>query len=116
VAEAWLGRGLDGVMLGRAAYHAPALLGGADRRIWGESSGDVPPETAVLRMLPYMESERSRGTPLHAITRHMLGVFHGRPGARRWRRVLSEGAHLPGSGPDLVRRALTAVGPAAAAA
>ena len=57
-------------------------------------------------MLPYIEAERGRGTPLNAVTRHMLGVFHGRPGARAWRRRLSEGAHPPGAGPELVRRAL----------
>ena len=53
-------------------------------------------------MLPYIEAERGAGTGLHAITRHMLGAFQGRPGARAWRRVLSEGAHRPGAGPELV--------------
>jgi tRNA-dihydrouridine synthase A len=60
-------------------------------------------------MLPYIEAERRKGTPLAAITRHMLGAFHGRPGARLWRRTLSEGAHRPAAGPELVERALTAV-------
>lgn len=114
-AEHWLARGLDGVMLGRAAYHAPALLGAVDRRIWGETGEDVAAGTAVLAMLPYIEAECSAGTPLHAITRHMLGAFQGRPGARAWRRILSEGAHRPGAGPELVQRALAAVEPAAAA-
>ena len=90
-------------MIGRAAYHAPALLGAADRRIFGAPGPDVAAEAAVRAMLPYIEAESGRGTPLNAITRHMLGAFQGRPGARAWRRTLSEGAHLPGAGPELVR-------------
>ena len=108
-AEAFLAAGLDGVMIGRATYHAPALLGAVDRRIFGEAGPDVAAESAVAAMLPYIETERSRGTPLHAITRHMLGAFQGRPGARAWRRRLSEEAHRPGAGPELVRRALAEV-------
>ncbi|MFO1143217.1 MAG: tRNA dihydrouridine(20/20a) synthase DusA [Amaricoccus sp.] len=105
-AEAFLAGGLDGVMIGRAAYHAPGLLGAVDRRIFGEAGPDVAAEAAVEAMLPYIEAERSRGTPLHAITRHMLGAFQGRAGARAWRRRISEEAHRPGTGPELVRRAL----------
>ena len=108
-AEAFLAGGLDGVMIGRAAYHAPALLGAADRRIFAVPGPDVAAESAVAAMLPYIEAERSRGTPLNAITRHMLGAFQGRPGARAWRRRLSEEAHRPGAGPELVRRALAEV-------
>jgi tRNA-dihydrouridine synthase A len=115
-AEGLLARGLDGVMIGRAAYHGPALLGAVDRRIFGEEAPDVAPEDAVRAMLPYIEAERAAGTPLHAITRHMLGAFAGRPGARAWRRRLSEEAHKSGAGPELVERALAAVGPDRAAA
>jgi tRNA-dihydrouridine synthase A len=115
-AEAFLARGLDGVMIGRAAYHAPALLGAADRRLFGAPGPDVAAEAAVAAMLPYIERERRRGTPLHAITRHMLGAFQGRPGARAWRRTLSENAHRPGAGPELVLRALAELAPPAAAA
>ncbi|HRO11988.1 MAG TPA: tRNA dihydrouridine(20/20a) synthase DusA [Amaricoccus sp.] len=110
-AEGFLARGLDGAMIGRAAYHAPALLGAADRRIFGAPGPDVTAEAAVTAMLPYIEAERSRGTPLNAITRHMLGAFQGRPGARAWRRQLSEEAHRPGAGPELVRAALAAIVP-----
>jgi tRNA-dihydrouridine synthase A len=106
----FLERGLDGVMLGRAAYERPALLGAVDRIVFGEDVPVVAPEEAVRRMLPHIEAERGRGTPLAAITRHMLGAFAGRPGARHWRRVLSEEARAPGAGPDLVERALDAVG------
>ncbi|HET9067195.1 MAG TPA: tRNA dihydrouridine(20/20a) synthase DusA [Amaricoccus sp.] len=111
----FLAQGLDGVMIGRAAYHAPALLGAVDRAIFAAPGPEVTAEAAVEAMLPYIEAERSRGTPLNAITRHMLGAFQGRPGARGWRRRLSEGAHLPGAKPELVRAALAAVGPPAGA-
>jgi tRNA-dihydrouridine synthase A len=112
-AAAFLSRGLDGAMIGRAAYQAPALLGAADRVIFGP---DVTAEAAVRAMLPYIEAERRRGTGLHAITRHMLGAFQGRPGARAWRRLLSENAHRAGAGPELVERALAEVAPALAPA
>jgi tRNA-dihydrouridine synthase A len=108
-AAAFLAQGLDGVMIGRAAYHAPALLGAVDRRIFGDTGSDRTAEAAVRAMLPYIEAERGRGTPLNAITRHMLGAFQGRPGARAWRRMLSEEAHRPGAGPELVERALAQV-------
>ncbi len=107
-----LAGGLDGVMIGRAAYHEPALLGAADRAIYGAAGPDVPPEDAVRSMLAYIEAERVAGAPLSRVTRHMLGAFNGRPGARAWRRALSEGAHRPGAGPELVERALALVFPA----
>ena len=113
-AVAFLERGLDGVMIGRAAYHAPALLGAADRVVFGAPGPDVDAEAAVAAMLPYIEEERARGTGLQAIVRHMLGAFQGRPGARAWRRRLSEGAHRLGAGPELVERALAEVVPLAA--
>ncbi len=112
-AEAFLASGLDGAMIGRAAYHAPAMLAAVDRRIFGAPGPDPDPEDAVRAMLPYIEAERARGTSLHAITRHMLGAFHGRPGARAWRRILSENAHRPGAGPELVLRALAQLAPPA---
>lgn len=115
MAGGFLDRGLDGVMIGRAAYRTPALLGAVDRRIFGVPGPDVEPEAAVLAMLPYIEAERMRGTGLQAITRHMLGAFQGRPGARAWRRRLSEDAHRPGAGPELVAAALAMVGEKAAA-
>jgi tRNA-dihydrouridine synthase A len=115
-AEDFLARGLDGVMIGRAAYHAPALLGAVDRRIFGLAGGDVTAEAAVRAMLPVIEAELGRGTGLHAVVRHMLGAFQGRPGARAWRRLLSERAHRPGAGPELVERALALVAPGAVAA
>lgn len=115
-AGGFLARGLDGVMIGRAAYHNPSMLGEVDRRIFGEAGPDVTGEAAVLAMLPVIEDELRLGTGLHAIVRHMLGAFQGRPRARAWRRILSDGAHRPGAGPDLVMRALAEVAPEAAAA
>lgn len=102
--------GLDGVMIGRAAYHTPAeVLLHADKRIFGH---DAPPRTAeqvVLLMLPYIDAHLHDGGRLNQITRHMLGLFAGRPGARGWKRVLSEGAHRDGAGTPLVERALQEV-------
>ena len=114
-AEAWLAAGCDGVMVGRAAYHRPAdLLCAADRLIFGRKGPDSTPEGAVRAMLPYIEAHLSAGGRLDQITRHMLGLFAGRPGARGWRRMLSEGAARPGAGAELVEQALTALTSASA--
>lgn len=105
----------DGVMIGRAAYHDPtALLGSTDRLVFGEPGPDADPVASVRAMFDYIEDELIAGTRLHSITRHMLGAFAGRPGARRWRRVLSDGAHLPGAGVALVEKALAELEPIAA--
>jgi tRNA-dihydrouridine synthase A len=107
-AQGLLDQGLDGVMVGRAAYHDPAsVLIGADV-LWGE---DFAPDAfeVVIAMLPYIEAHLAQGGRLHQITRHMLGLFTGRPGARGWRRVLSEGANRPGAGTDLLLEALAQV-------
>lgn len=109
-AEAFLDAGLDGVMIGRAAYHQPAdVLCAADRRIFGADGADSTPEDAVHAMLPYIEAHLTAGGKLHQVTRHMLGLFAGRPGARGWRRTLSEGATAPGAGPELVMAALAQI-------
>ena len=100
--------GLDGVMLGRAAYHEPALLGQADRRLFGAGE-DVSPQAAVLAYRPYVQAELARGTPFHAMARHMLGLFHGRPGARAWRRILTVEGVKPGAGVEVLDRALEPV-------
>ena len=85
-------KSVDGVMIGREAYHNPWMLAEADRRLFQDSSATVATSRhdIVRRMLPFVENELARGTPLGRITRHMLGLFHGRPGARAWRRHLSE--------------------------
>jgi tRNA-dihydrouridine synthase A len=99
---------LDGVMLGRAAYHDPGMLGLADRRLFGAGE-DVTPETAVERYLPHVRAERARGTRLATLTRPLLGLFHGRPGARAWRRTLTVESLAPGAGAEVIDRALEAV-------
>jgi tRNA-dihydrouridine synthase A len=106
-AKAQLACGVDGVMIGRAAYHTPAdILSRADAEIFGETGPGRTAEDAVLAMLPYIEAHLASGGRLNQITRHMLGLFAGRPGARAWKRMLSDGAHRDGAGPDLVERAL----------
>lgn len=114
--QGFLQAGMDGVMIGRAAYHDPtAVLLGADRAIWGEGLARSA-EEVVEAMLPYIAAHIAGGGRLHQVTRHMLGLFNGRPGARAWRRMLSEGATRPDADPDLVRRALAAVNEGTAAA
>lgn len=109
--EGFLAEGFDGVMVGRAAYHRPFdILGQADARLWGDDRW-MTPEAAARAMLPYVERHLAEGGRLHQVTRHMLGLFAGRPGARRWRQILSEGATRPGAGPELVERALAEVSP-----
>jgi len=101
-------RHVDGVMLGRAVYQTPALLARVDSELFG---GELGPDAArvVGQMLPYIERELGRGQRLNHITRHMLGLFQGLPGARRFRRHLSEHAHRKGAGPEVVEQALALV-------
>ncbi len=104
-----LERGLDGVMIGRTAYHDPApILISADNRIYGKIDR-TSIEQAILDMLPYIENHLSNGGRLNQITRHLLGAFAGRAGARLWRRILSESAHKDGAGPELIITALDAM-------
>ncbi len=98
---------LDGVMIGREAYQNPWMLVDADSRIFGDTTDMVARKQVVKRMLPYTEQQHAAGVPLHRITRHMLGLFQGQRGARAWRRFLSERAHRPDSGPELLNTALT---------
>jgi tRNA-dihydrouridine synthase A len=99
---------VDGVMLGRAAYHTPAILGEADRRLFGVGAV-VDAREAVERYRPYIAAELAKGTHLAAMTRHMLGLFHGSPGARTWRRILTVEGVRPGAGLEVVDAALAAV-------
>ncbi|UVK79246.1 MAG: tRNA-dihydrouridine synthase A [Sodalis sp. Ffu] len=100
---------LDGVMIGREAYQNPGILSQVDSELFGETD-PLPNQTAaVTTMLPYIEQELSRGTTLGNITRHMLGLFRGMPGARQWRRYLSKHAYRPGAGPEVVSAALSSI-------
>lgn len=103
--------GLDGVMLGRAAYHDPGLLGSVDARLFGSDDGPVSPEAAIEAYRPYMARQLAAGTSLAAMSRHMLGLFQGRPGARAWRRIMTVEAVRPGAGLDVLDRALAALRP-----
>ncbi|WES91101.1 tRNA dihydrouridine(20/20a) synthase DusA [Dickeya fangzhongdai] len=100
---------VDGVMVGREAYQNPGMLAQVDSELFGASS-IAPDQADVVRaMYPYIERELSGGASLGHITRHMLGLFQGVPGARQWRRYLSENAHKPGADAAVVERALALV-------
>ncbi|MDQ2093325.1 tRNA dihydrouridine(20/20a) synthase DusA [Rhodalgimonas zhirmunskyi] len=108
-AAGFLDKGLDGVMIGRAAYHQPYdILARADQRFFGGDAAPARSEVARA-MLPYIDAHLAAGGKLAQVTRHMLGLFAGQPGARHWRRMLSENAHLPGAGPALIEAALSEV-------
>ena len=100
---------VDGVMVGREAYQNPGILASVDREIFGIDAPDTDPVAVVRAMYPYIERELSQGACLGHITRHMLGLFQGIPGARQWRRYLSENAHKPGAGVAVVEQALSLV-------
>ena len=106
----------DGVMMGRAAYEHPFLLARVDSALFGAADPVASAEEAVAAFLPYVERELAQGAPLIAMTRHILGVFAGRAGARLFRRHLSEQAHKRGAGIEVLREALARVAPAAAEA
>ncbi|MBU2993083.1 tRNA dihydrouridine(20/20a) synthase DusA [Octadecabacter sp. 1_MG-2023] len=117
-AKTLLDGGLDGVMIGRAAYHNPTdILRAADAEIWGEALGPDPVDV-VLQMRDYIEAhvadQSKGGGKLAHVTRHMLGLFAGQPGSRQWRRHLSEHAYRAGAGWSVVEDALAAMEQAAA--
>ncbi|MGZ8216052.1 tRNA dihydrouridine(20/20a) synthase DusA [Methylomagnum sp.] len=100
-----LAAGFDGVMIGRAAYHNPYILAEADRQLFGDAHL-IPSRQEILeQFLPHVSAELDRGTRLHTITRHILGLFHGMPGGRVWRRYIGENANQPGTGLDVLRTA-----------
>ena len=96
---------LDGVMIGREAYQNPWLLAEADRLIFADPAPQPSRQEVLERFLPYVERGLASGVPLNAMTRHILGLFQGQPGARAWRRHLSENAHRPGAGIEVLRTA-----------
>ena len=107
-AEAHLSR-FDGVMLGRAAYQNPAMLVDIDRRFFGSPAGDL--DRAIERYCEYVERKLAQGVRLSSMTKHMLGLFNGRPGARAFRRHLSENAVRDGAGIAVLREALALLTP-----
>ncbi len=100
---------VDGVMMGRAAYENPYVLADVDRRFFGSSAPPPSHHRVIGAFLPYVEAQLRRGTPLHCMTRHVLGLFQGMPGARAWRRHLSEQAHRRGAGVEVLEAALRRV-------
>jgi tRNA-dihydrouridine synthase A len=107
---------VSGVMLGRAAYHDPMLLAEIDARFFGDVERDSSLGAIVRSMADYAEGELGRGARLNNITRHMLGLANGRPGARQFRQILSVDAARRGAGPDVLMQALAVVEPRAVAA
>ena len=100
----------DGVMLGREAYHRPSVLTELHRAL-APSASACPDRVSLLeRMIRYSEQQMCKGHSLQAITRHMLGLYAGEPGAKEFRRQLSEGARVAGAGPALIRRAASLAG------
>jgi tRNA-dihydrouridine synthase A len=105
---------VDGVMLGRAAYHDPWLLAQADWRAYGDDAPG-PSRADVLRaLIPYADAQLRRGVALRAIACHVLGLYHGQSGGRRFRQILSDSVKLKGAGPELFLEALGAVEPVTA--
>ena len=100
---------VDGVMIGRAAYGDVWMLAGADARLYGELESVPTRRRAVEGVLPYVEALAQRGEPVSRVTRHLVNLFRAVPGARAWRRHLSENAHRPGAGPEVVIDALRLV-------
>ncbi len=100
---------VDGAMLGRAAYQTPYVLAEVDRRFYGAST-PVPSRHEVLeRFLPYVEQQIAQGVHLHAMSRHILGLFQGLPGARAFRRHISENAPRKDATADVIREAMAHV-------
>lgn len=97
---------VDGVMVGRAAYQDPALLLEVDQRIFAAKTATLSRREAVDAYLPYIEARLAQGVPLASMTRHMLGLFNGLPGARAWRRHLATHSVEPGAGLSVVREAV----------
>lgn len=100
---------VDGVMLGRAAYQDPWILAEVDSRLFGQADPVRSREEAVEKLLPWVREAHGQGLPVKVVTRHILGLFNGLPGARAWRRHLSEKAVLPGAGPEILEEALALV-------
>jgi tRNA-dihydrouridine synthase A len=100
---------VDGVMLGRAAYHTPGILAEADAVVFGEAAREFDYAALIDTMAAYAARHIEAGGRLGHVTRHMVGLFHGQPGARRFRQILSTDATRPGAGPEVLYSAFAAV-------
>jgi tRNA-dihydrouridine synthase A len=105
-AQAAIDQGLDGVMLGRAAYHRPAILAEFEAQLIDPDWREPDLQEVLIRVTAYAERELRKGARLHAIARHLHGLVCGRPGARAWRQYLSKVAARPGAGADILLGAL----------
>ncbi|HUO85800.1 MAG TPA: tRNA dihydrouridine(20/20a) synthase DusA [Thermoanaerobaculia bacterium] len=101
--------GVDGVMIGRAAYDDPYLFAAADRDVFAQPEEPPSRRRVIEELLPYVERQLVAGVPLKRVARHLLGLFAGRPGARAWKRHLAENAHLEGAGPEVLLAAMARV-------
>ncbi|MEQ1621022.1 MAG: tRNA dihydrouridine(20/20a) synthase DusA [Methylococcales bacterium] len=97
---------VDGVMLGREVYHNPYILADVDSRLFADDLNRVTREEVVELLIPYIQTQLQAGVRLNSISRHVLGLFHGAPGARGWRRYISEHAHKPGADENVILEAL----------
>ncbi|MCD9468206.1 tRNA dihydrouridine(20/20a) synthase DusA [Photobacterium iliopiscarium] len=100
---------LDGVMVGREAYQSPYLMAEVDQRLFGSERPIMKRREVIEAMYPYIERQLANGSYLGHITRHMLGLFQSMPGARQWRRHISENAHKQGAGIEVVQQALAKI-------
>jgi tRNA-dihydrouridine synthase A len=100
---------VDGVMLGRAAYQTPFILGRVDQLFFGEAREPISRAAALEALMPYAEAHLARGGRLNNITRHILGIYHGEPRSRAFRRHLSENAVREGAGTGVLARAIALV-------
>jgi tRNA-dihydrouridine synthase A len=100
---------VDGAMLGRAAYHTPGILAAVDASFYGDKTGAFDFAALIDTMADYAARHIEQGGRLGHVTRHMVGLFHGLPGARRFRQILSTDATRPGAGPDVLKAAFAAV-------
>ncbi len=103
--------GVDGVMLGRAAYHDPYLLAGVDWKLFGDEAPVRSRTEVIAALVPYATAQAEAGTPLRAIARHVLGLYHGQSGGRRFRQILSDARRLRGADASLLVEALALVEP-----
>lgn len=100
---------VDGVMMGREAYHNPYIMAQVDQRFYGAEDAVLTRMEIIEKLFPYIQEEVSKGTRLHAISRHILGLFNGQPGARKWRRYISENAPRANADEHVIRQALELV-------
>ena len=101
-------RHTDGIMLGRQAYHNPWLMSEVDEKVFGHPPSTLTRREVVEAMIPYMRREVEKGVRLHAIAKHMIGLYQGLPGARNWRRTLSDGT-VRNNNPDIILEAADAI-------